>query len=209
MAGDYNLYAKGILNQFSTYSVAHVTTGAVTIATATITIGGAFVAQSSDSGSVYAAYRDLWERLNDGQVGLLPPLTTTEKDALTGVSDGVGLVDITRGRIEVRVGGVFQDTTKKFTVSGITASTTQSQGNGLLTGDVNVISTVGNVNDVVTLPTAKTGITVIVVNNGSKKIKIFPNTSDDLGAGVDSSISLAAGSSIIFHCFDTINWVST
>lgn len=108
MAGDFNLYAKGILNQFPTYSVAHVTTGSITVATATITIGGAYVNRSAKSGSVYAAYKDLWERVNSGQLGLVPSLTTVEIAALTGIDDGVQVIDKTLKRLNVCLAGAFQ-----------------------------------------------------------------------------------------------------
>lgn len=107
MSGDFNLYFKGILNQFPLYSVAHVTTGSVTVATATITIGGAYVNRSAKSGSVYAAYLDLWERLNDGQVGLIPSLTTAEIALLTSVNDGVPVIDKTLGRLDICIAGAF------------------------------------------------------------------------------------------------------
>ena len=207
MAGAYNLYGKGCANLAAVTSTSYVTTDSVTVATAVMVSGPDI--KSGVAGSIYAAYEDLWERLNDGQTGLPPTLTTTELEALTDVDDGVEAINSTRSRKEISINGVFRDTTRKFTVTGITASATQAQGNGILTGDVNIIGTVVNNNDTVTLPSAVTGITIIIVNNGTKKIKIFPNTADNLGAGLNSSITLAAGSSIIFHCYDATNWMST
>lgn len=58
----------------------------------------------------------------------------------------------------------------KFTVSGITASTSQSQGNGALTGTFNQISVCANNGDTVTLPTAVKGIEVEVRNDGVQKL---------------------------------------
>lgn len=104
---DYNLYAKGILNQFPTYSLSHATTGSLTIATATVTSGGAFVNSSGPSGSIFSAYKELWDRLNDGQVGLIPSLTMAEIGALTGIPDGVQVINITMGRLDVCIEGVF------------------------------------------------------------------------------------------------------
>lgn len=109
MSLDENLWKLGIANQFSTYSTAHVTTGTVTIATATVTIGGAFVDQSGKSGSVYAAYKDLFERLHEGQVSLLAKLTTTQRDALTGVNDGRQILNITTNAVECCNGGEWQN----------------------------------------------------------------------------------------------------
>ena len=106
MSGNYLLYSNGITNKFSTYSVAHVTTGGITVATATVTSGGAFV-DNGTAGSVFAAYLDLWERLNDGQVGIIPSLTTTQISALSNIDDGVQVIDSTLNRLDVCIGGSF------------------------------------------------------------------------------------------------------
>ena len=92
--------------------------------------------------------------------------------------------------------------------TGLTASTTQTQGNGSLTANINEVSTVANIGDVVTLPAAAPGLQVIVINNGSKRMNIFPATGDDLGEGTNTSVSLASGSSIIYLAHDSTNWES-
>jgi len=187
MPGDFNLYKKGCNNLTTVTSTSHITTGATTVATADMVTGPDI--KSGQNGSIYSSYLDLWERLNDGQTNVTPTLTTTEIEALSDVDDGVEVINKTRSRVEIVVDGVFRDTTRKFTVTGITASTTQSQGNGLLTADLNIISTVANKNDTVTLPSAVTGTSVVVCNKGSKKIRIYPNTGDDLGEGSNNKIS--------------------
>ena len=93
--------------------------------------------------------------------------------------------------------------------SGITASTTQTQGQQPLTSTINEISTVANANDTVTLPTAKTGLTAVIINNGANTLKIFPASSDNLGAGVDTSTTLASGSNVTYRAYDITNWEST
>jgi hypothetical protein len=90
--------------------------------------------------------------------------------------------------------------------AGITASVTQTQGNGALTTEVNEVSTVANANDTVTLPTAAVGWRVVVINNGANTLQIFPASGDNLGAGVDTAMTLANGSRITFHAFDATNW---
>jgi microcystin-dependent protein len=92
------------------------------------------------------------------------------------------------------------------TASGITASTTQTQGQQPLTKLVNQISTVANANDVVTLPTAVAGLSVLVVNYGANTLQIFPASGDNLGAGVDTSTTLGTGESKRFTAFDSTNW---
>ena len=92
--------------------------------------------------------------------------------------------------------------------AGITASTTQTQGNGLLLSSYNEISTVANANDTVTLPVAEAGLKVTIMNNGANTLQIFPNTSDNLGAGVDTATTLAAGSNVTYFAYDATNWES-
>lgn len=94
------------------------------------------------------------------------------------------------------------------TTAGITASTTQTQGNGALTSSVNEVSTVANANDTVTLPTAAAGAIVRIFNNGANTLKIFPASGDNLGAGVDTSTTLAAGSNVSYVAYDATNWES-
>lgn len=90
--------------------------------------------------------------------------------------------------------------------AGITASTTQTQGNGALSSDINEVSTVANDADVVTLPEAVAGRTVTVINNGANTLQIFPASGDDLGAGLNTSEELEINQSVIFVAYDATNW---
>lgn len=95
---------------------------------------------------------------------------------------------------------------RRGTTAGITASVTQTQGNGALTTEVNEVSVVANVNDTVTLPTAAVGWELRIINNGANTLQIFPASGDNLGAGVDTATTLASGSNVIFVAFDATNW---
>lgn len=90
--------------------------------------------------------------------------------------------------------------------AGITASTTQTQGQQALTKDINEISTVANTNDTVTLPSAVAGKKCVVINNGANTLQIFPASGDNLGQGVDTATTLAAANTIIFVAYDGTNW---
>jgi 2-keto-3-deoxy-6-phosphogluconate aldolase len=91
--------------------------------------------------------------------------------------------------------------------SAITAGTTQTQGQVPLTKDVNEVHTVANANDVVTMPTAPAfSRTVTIINNGANILQIFPATGDDLGAGVNTSVTLAAGANVRYTNYDVTNW---
>ena len=93
---------------------------------------------------------------------------------------------------------------------GITASTTQTQGNGALTNDVNQVATVANANDTVTLPSITSasgaGNRVTIINNGANTLQVFPASGDDLGAGPDASTTIAAGDVLEFMGIDATTW---
>lgn len=92
--------------------------------------------------------------------------------------------------------------------SGIIASTTQTQGKQALVSKINEIATVANINDTVTLPTAKIGLKLTIINNGANTLRIFPASSDNLGAGVDTQTTLASGSNVTYVAYDATNWES-
>jgi len=93
--------------------------------------------------------------------------------------------------------------------AGLTAGTTQTQGGGLaLTAEINEISTCANESDTVVLPTAVAGLKIIIINNGANGVQIFPASSDNLGAGVDTAraANLATGTNVVFVSYDSTNW---
>ncbi len=201
---DYLLWKNDIENRFSPTPLTDALTGSIYIATAIIS---SVTTKSGEHTSQWDAYKDLRERLLNGDDKLLPHSTTTQRDALSGIVAGTVIDNITIGRLEKYNGTAWINVSRRSNAISITASTTQTQGQQVLSADLNIISTVANNNDVVTLPTAEQGIGVIVVNNGTKKLQVFPSTGDDIGEGVNTSISLLTGSIIVFHCYDTTNWV--
>ncbi len=203
---DKLLYANDIIHRFASHTFTETTVNSETLVEFK-NAGSTLIARSQKL-SIIDAYRSIRSDLLSGETVLFLS-TTTERDALTGINTGTIIDNITVGRNEIFNGTSWEPVQKRSVTTGITASTTQTQGNGALTSDLNVISTVANINDTVTLKTAIVGVICIVVNNGSKKMKIFPAAADDLGAGLNASITLSAGSTIIFHCLDATNWVST
>jgi len=89
---------------------------------------------------------------------------------------------------------------------GITASTTQTQGQQSLIGKYNEISDVANPDDVVTLPAAQAGISAIVRNNGANRLQIFPASGDNLGNGINNSLKMQPLECVAFFCIDNENW---
>lgn len=89
---------------------------------------------------------------------------------------------------------------------GITASITQTQGNGQLTSNINFIETVANTNDTVTLPPAQRGLTSSIINHGDNTLQIFPSLGNDLGNGDNISMHLEANEEIQFFAKDSTHW---
>lgn len=93
------------------------------------------------------------------------------------------------------------------TTAGITASVTQTQGQQALVSTLNEVSTVANVNDVVTLPSAITGSCVKIINNGANTLQVFPASGDSVAGGsVDASTTLNSGSNAEYCAFNATAW---
>lgn len=89
---------------------------------------------------------------------------------------------------------------------GITASTSQSQGQGALTADFNEISICANTDDTVTLPPAVFGTRITIINSGANTLQVFPASGDNLGNGVDTPGSLQANEEVVLYGVDSTNW---
>lgn len=107
--------------------------------------------------------------------------------------------------LEVRLGGVPDYRSIEV---GITASTTQSQGQRPLTSQVNRVDTVANANDAVTLPECTPGLTVVVANLGANALQVFPASGDSVGTGsANASVSVGSNTTSIFRGTDTSSWI--
>ena len=133
---------------------------------------------------------------------------------LTSEATGYGF---TLGTTSLSVGNVFTiDAANTFfnintalirkTLAGLSASTTQSQGQGALTAEINEVATCANANDVVTLPAASAGRYCLVINNGAQTLQVFPASGDDLGAGVNTSTTITSGSRKLFIAYNATSW---
>ena len=90
---------------------------------------------------------------------------------------------------------------------GLTASVTQTQAGGLpLLSSYNEIATVGTTGDALTAFGVVAGTRLIVINNGVNNLQLFPAVGDDIGAGVDTAITIVAGSIGVFIGRDATNW---
>jgi hypothetical protein len=148
------------------------------------------------------------EYLNGGlQLASDNSITFSSTTSYNGAKD-VGLKRSAAGVAQVTDGssGRGQVDTNLYTIAGITASTTQTQGQSPLTATMNEVATCANANDVVTVPAATAGRECFIVNNGAQNLQVFPASGDNLGAGVDTSKTIAAGSNAHFVAYNTVNW---
>jgi len=153
--------------------------------------------------------------LNENASSVNPTLVPNTADSNTGIgSSGVNNLQlIARSTTAVR----YQHSTAaggeilwipQF-ITGLSASATQTQGNGLLNGaSFSEITTVATANDVITLPQSAAGHWQTIINTGAEILQIFPSSGDAiLPNAVDASITLAVNQSITFQRLDVTNWI--
>jgi len=90
--------------------------------------------------------------------------------------------------------------------AGITAVNPGAQGDGPLVSDINEVSVVANANDAVTAPAAVAGLQFTVINNGANTLEIWPAAGDNLGAGVNTAVTLAAATNVTYAAYNATNW---
>lgn len=117
---------------------------------------------------------------------------------------GIEVIDASRNAKNL----VSTNSVLDSTTAGVTASTTQTQGQQPLTAKVNEVSTVANIGDVVTLPSAVAGLRVTVVNNGANRLQLFPASGDKFShRPVDISGELGDGDCVSLVAFDSTTWL--
>jgi len=121
--------------------------------------------------------------------------------------DADGSADL--GTSALFFGTGYIDSITHGTNAAITASVTQTQGQAPQTVDVIEVSVCANANDVITIRSAEAGAFHFIKNNGAQTLQIFPASGDNInGTGVNSSVTLAAGSSVKYYAIDATNWCS-
>ena len=122
-------------------------------------------------------------------------------------SPGANIYAITVGGTEaIRYTGASAPLIRYGMTTGVTASTTQTQGQQPLPGSYNEISICANNNDVVTLPSTASGETCIVINSGAKRLQVFPASGQDLGNGVNQPQLVKTGASVFFVSTSPTAW---
>ena len=100
-------------------------------------------------------------------------------------------------------------TDEPHTFKSFAASSTVTQGQGPITRRVNRITTSGGANHVVTLPAAAGGKWVFARNAAGGTLTVFPASGDEINdAGVDTSVTFADGTSVLFFAIDGVDWYS-
>jgi len=95
------------------------------------------------------------------------------------------------------------------TAATVTAGT-NAQGQGLLTSDLNVITTAANNPSGVTLPTATAGRRITVVNRGANIINVYPATGASIdGQAANALLSLGVNARLDFTASSATAWFST
>lgn len=98
---------------------------------------------------------------------------------------------------------------RRSTSGAITAASTQTQGQQPLTNDINIVTTVGTTNDVVTLPSAEKGLEVRVLNRGANTLQVFPASGDAIdGGSVNAADTIATNTHVTYVATDATNWYS-
>lgn len=90
--------------------------------------------------------------------------------------------------------------------AGLTAESSQTQGDGVLTKTISEISTCATTGDSKTLPDTSE-LYRVVINNGANDMEVFPASGHQIdGNAVDSSVTIPAGSAAQFFAYDSGKW---
>lgn len=127
---DYNLIKYDLENKFPLNTFSHVTDGGGYTAKAVVTIGGALVKQGSFRGSLYDAYKNLQDKIFEGEEVRLLRLTSTQASSITGLKELVfinhdtGAVDCYNGADFAVVGATAWQLREEATVQTTDATQT-------------------------------------------------------------------------------------
>jgi len=147
--------------------------------------------------------------INRASTAAFPNICPDRADSASGMgynASGPALLANGVRAVSYKATGGFETAQINDADVGLTASTTQTQGNGALTNSYNEITIVANIDDTVTAPPVEEGHRLIVINNGIRRMQLFPASGDNIGAGVDTAIKVAAGESAVFFGIDATNW---
>lgn len=96
--------------------------------------------------------------------------------------------------------------TRSWNVEGISASTTQTQGQAPVKSSLVRVLVVANADDVITLREPELGMDQVIMNLGANALQIFPASGDDLGFGLNVSMRIQPGGGVWFVGIDANTW---
>ena len=97
-------------------------------------------------------------------------------------------------------------TTRRWNREQITASTTQTQGNGQLNSSIVDVNVVANDNDTVTMIDPQSALDHVIMNRGANILQVFPASGHNLGLGTDNPITIQPGGGIWWVGVTTTRW---
>ncbi len=144
---------------------------------------------------------------------LISTLNPRRNDQYTGIGGEFGNLDLlhdnnaTSSFLGLRL-KKFNDLRSQriWNVEGIAASTTQTQGQAPVGASLVRVTAVANPDDVITLSTPELGLDQMILNQGVNRLQIFPPSGVDLGLGVDTPTTIAAGGAIWFVGLSSTLW---
>jgi len=161
-------------------------------------VGGNFIGSNTNGPSIS----------NVASTATVPVLIPNRSASTTGVGGTVGEVDIIVSSVsKINVSTTGADVTVA-SATGITAFAGGGQGSATaLTEVFNDVTTVVTAGDSVLAPAVTLGKQLWVFNaDAVDAMDLFPTSGDDLGAGVDTAISVAAGTGVMFMGIDGTTW---
>lgn len=144
---------------------------------------------------------------------LVPSVNPRRNDQFSGIGGAFGNLDFlhdnnaTSSFLGLRLrkqADLFS--TREWNVEGISASTTQTQGEKPVKSSLVRVTVVANANDVITLRAPELGMDQIIMNRGANTLQIFPASGHDLGQGTDNPMLVATGGTAIFVGISSTIW---
>ncbi len=167
--------------------------------------------QGGGKGILVGSIAGSWRLIDQTPTDVIPTVMPNGSDVNSGLvwagedKPGIGAGGVNAVTWEEASGQIL---VKNSVHVGLTAN---SGGGGVgsclqLLSSYNVISVSAAPGDSVCAPTAVAGYGTFIVNNGASAVDVYPFTDDNLGGGVNTAVSLAAGSNIRYFAIDGVNW---
>jgi hypothetical protein len=149
-----------------------------------------------------------------GNLTLASSFTTSGANALTLTTTGSTNVTLPTSGTLATLAGTETLTNKTLSAPVVSYASvtpgTNTQGQGAMTADINVVSTVGSNPSGVTLPTATTGRRITVINRSGGNIAVFPASGGTIDTlTINASVVMPVNSILEFFATSSTQWYST